>query len=1144
MEADSLQYQMSDTVIKTELNDDEEEETILPDFPTVTDYVKMEIKSEAEELLDIEPSCVGMCKTDLDDDEEESETPVGDIKMEIKSETEELLEFVGMSETEFDDDKEEESKLKAKSESEGLLETKSPCLDESLKLYDIQRLRKYGDVSFVIKRIDALDVSLSYSKAVSSVENMLEQLHRNNIPTGIGIAFRIFNHTPSSCILILGILNHKCHFFGTDKMMASKDLHEQMSRAGIEYLLVSGHMTVGESFFERLDNFLIYNEEYKLFKLKPNCTDGPPMLARTLPDNMCYTITTTGTTGQPKVIHVPYECISPNIVGLSEKLNVSMADIIYLGTPCTFDPFVVELFLAMQNGAAVLICHHTMRESPSKVLNALFPTSVTPAGITVLQMTPSLFRQFGTSAIRNRILNSSSTLRVLLLGGEPFPNCDELVTWMDPRVLLQKRVCNIYGITEISCWSLLHIVRTLQGSHIPLGQPIDDHTVVKMQRLKHLNTAELLLGSASRRTYIPELDDRMQGKLLKGMVFRATGDLVCRTEGNSIIYQDRSNDVVKRAGARISLGLITRKIERCLPSGELVTCLWQEQFQKLICCIRTLELKTKVQQRAQTFDILSKLSNCEQPDRFIYLQHFPCNSHGKLDKELLLKECTPLAEPAQEILKSFLHDRLEWLGEPSKPSSKSGKRQRLEKQKQLLNHPQGYELSFRQAGGTSFHAITLCREIGLRMCIDDEQRHLFEILLDENVPLKAVFQFLDTAKLVANNTKLKPLEPPLENAPGNAESSGSSNRCGLVIKRIEQPVNIHFQLHWKVNFNKCIDSPVAEYEGRYVCVGAHSKLLRTLDPRSGLELSAVKLPDRIECKVTFLSLELAVVGCYDGGLYAFNPLTGDIAWHVSIGGMIKAQPLLSADASRIVVCSYAEDYNVICISSTTQEVLWCLKVGEKPIFASPIELPYAQSVIISALDGRYTRVSLADGSVQWAQKCKEPIFSTPAMLDSNVFLIAEVAGEVHACHTGNGRILATFKADGNIFSSLVVKSPPTYMGQSFVVFGCIDRHVYCLRTKTTQPLLGQLSVTVSFDLHWKIDVGAPIYTTPTLINIQPSLIWSSTTDGRVQLMNFNNGEIRWSDKLPGEIFSTSCYIERLKRVYVGCRNNYLYCMGV
>ncbi|BFF95068.1 beta-alanine-activating enzyme [Drosophila madeirensis] len=1007
------------------------------------------------------------------------------------------------------------------------------CVEEAKKLYDISRLRAFGSVPFFIKRLELKDFPLSYHKALCLVERLLAWLRRNKVPNGIGIGFRIAQNMPSSCLLILAILNHKCHFFATDKMLLSKALHGQMCAAGVDYLVVCGHMSVGVIYFERIDIFLVYNEEYKLFKLKHTPDDPPAQARKPLPANMCYTITTTGTTGTPKLIHVPYECIAPNVLALSQKLNVSMADIIYLGTPSTFDPFVVELFLALQTGASLLISHQTMREAPSKVLNALFPSSMSAPGITILQMTPSLFRQFGATAIRERILTNASTLRVLLLGGEQFPSSAELITWMDPSVLLQKHICNIYGITEVSCWSLMHIIHSLQ-MQMPLGTPIDDETVVRVQYQsdRNMQHGELFIGSATRRCYIPEIDDVEGAKDDSDICFRSTGDLVIRLEDESICYGERANDVVKRAGNRISLGLITRKIEKCLPSGELATCLWLEQLQKLICCIRTLEIKTKVQQRAQTFDILSKLLNAEQPDRFVYLQHFPCNVHGKLDKELLLKECIPLAQPAQEILKSFLQDRLECV---DASSEKATKKARLEG-----SQPCGYELSFRQAGGTSFHAITICREIGLQMCIDDEQRHVFEMLLDENVPLRTVLRFLDTAKLVANNTKLKPIEPQGNKTATGA--SGSSGTCGLTIARFEQP-EIRFQIYWKVNFGKCIDSPVTQYEGRYVCVGSHSHILRTLDPQTGIEQSSLQLPDRIECKVTFLSEQLAMVGCYDGCLYGFNPLTGDIVWRVEIGGMIKAQPFLTADGSRIVVCSYAEDYNVFCLSAERQEVLWCLRIGEKPIFASPLELPNEQSLIICNLNGDYARVALTDGSVEWSNKCRGPLFATPVLLDSkpNHFLCAEVAGRILACHVGNGMIMATYTAEGNVFSSLVVKKPPTQMGYSFVIFGCMNHHVYCLRCNT-----GSGRKPVSFELNWKVDTGAPVYATPTLLIIQllGYLVWSCSTDGRVILMNFHNGQIRWSTKLPGEIFSTSCCIESLRRVYVGCRDNFLYSLGI
>ncbi|KAH8395628.1 hypothetical protein KR222_004091, partial [Zaprionus bogoriensis] len=1021
------------------------------------------------------------------------------------------------------------------------------------KLYDMERLREFGDVPFVIKRMEPKDLTITYSNTVATVEAVLERLRSNHVPNGIGIAFRIGNHTPSSCILKLAILNHRCHFYCNDKMLLSKALHAQMCRAGVDYLIVNGYMPVGADYFACLDSFLVYNEEYKLFKLKHSPKDPPPDAKAPLPPNMCYTISTTGTTGHPKLIHVPYECIAPNIVALSQKLNISMADIIYLGTPCTFDPSVVELFLALQNGAAVLISHYTMRESPKRVLNALFPSNVATSGITVLQMTPSLFRQFGANAIRERILNSASTLRVLLLGGEMFPSNVELATWMEPEVLLQKHICNIYGITEISCWSTMHVLKSLH-SRVPLGTPIDDQTVLAIhyQDEQKTDCGELWVGSGTRRCYIPEIDDVAEKDYT--ICYRATGDLVRRIDDSTIVYEERANDVVKRAGNRISLGLITRKIEKCLHSSELATCLWLEELQKLICCIRCHEPKTKVQQRAQTFDILSKLALAEQPDRFVYLQHFPCDAHGKLDKRLLLKECTLLAQPAQDILKSFLHDRLECV---DTLNERLAKKQKVDYASSLSN-PCGYDLSFRQAGGTSFHAITLCREIGLQMCIDDEQRHLFELLLDENVPLRVVLSFLDTAKLVAHNTKLKPVEPPMGGATAAAvklpapcssntgssidnssSCSSSASSSGLVITRVEQQA-FHAQILWKANFIKCVDSPVAQFQGRYVAVGSHSKLLRTLNAVTGKELCSLKLPERIECKVTFLSEQLAVVGCCDGSLYGFNPLTGEMQWNMEIGGMIKSQPFLSSDGARLVICSYAEDYNVMCLSAERQQVLWCMRIGKKAIFATPLEVPRQQAVIICTLDGGYTRVSLFDGSVQWAQKCKHPFFASPVLLDCSTFACAEVNGQVHACNVNSGKILATFAAEGNIFSSLIVKSPPTHMGQIFVLFGCIDNHVYCVRCKTT----GGRSA--SFELHWKLDIGGSVYATPTIITVEPNgnLVFCCSTDGRVVLANLGNGQMQWSDKLPGEIFSSPCYIASLRRIYVGCRDNYLYCLGI
>ncbi|XP_030380537.1 beta-alanine-activating enzyme isoform X2 [Scaptodrosophila lebanonensis] len=908
-------------------------------------------------------------------------------------------------------------------------------------------------------------------------------------------------------------------------MILSKKLKVQLCRAGIDFLIVCGHMIMGSEYFELKDTFLILNEEYKLFKLKRGDAEDQNLIS--LPANMCYTITTTGTTNEPKLIHVPYDCIAPNILALSKKLNVSMADIIYLGTPCTFDPFVVEFFLALQNGAAVFLSPYSMRESPTRLLEALLPLNVTAPGITILQATPSLFRMFGAAAIRDRILNTGTTLRVLLLGGEPFPCYEELKNWMDSKVVAQKLVCNIYGITEISCWSNLHILQSLEA-RVPLGLPIDSDTVLRIvdkqgRELQGECSGELMIGSSTRRCYIPETDGQDKADC-STCCFRATGDYVHRYDDGSICYEDRTNDVVKRIGKRISLGLISRKIQKYLDHQDLAVCLWQQDLQKLICCIRTGELKTKLQQRVQTHNILSKLMASEQPDRFVYVQQFPCNTHGKLDRKALLNECVPLMQPAQKILKSFLHDTLKYMG-----PTKGGKHP---KHKKREPPHLGYDISFRQAGGTSFHAVTLSREIGLQMCVDDEQRHLFEQLLDDSVSIREVLCFLDKVKIVSHHTKLKPIE--------SESTTGSSCSNKLSITRMESSA-FNLKVQWKVNFKKCVDSAVAQWDDRYICVGAHSKLLCTLDALSGAVISSIRLPDRIECKVRFVNEHLAMVGCYDGYIYGFQPLTGEFLWSVEIGGMIKAQPLLTADKTRIVVCSYANDYNVMCLSADRQCFLWCLRIGEKPIIAAPLELPLKKSLIICTLDGTYACIASENGKVQWKEKCKEPFFATPVLLEDcpNIFLCAEVAGRVHACDTNSGKILASYSAGGNIFSSLLVKAPATHLDHAFVLFGCIDQFLYCLecKTHTSDPA-------VEFGLRWKLDVGAAIYGTPTLLTLQPLcfLVCCCATDGRIVLANLSTGQVQYSEKLPGQIFSTPCHIEGQQWIYVGCRDNFLYCL--
>lgn len=64
-------------------------------------------------------------------------------------------------------------------------------------------------------------------------------------------------------------------------------------------------------------------------------------------------------------------------------------------------------------------------------------------------MTPSFFRQI--NAYCNML-----QLNTLILGGEKFPNLSNLT--IQQMIKQNKRVVNIYGLTEMSCWASYYIL--------------------------------------------------------------------------------------------------------------------------------------------------------------------------------------------------------------------------------------------------------------------------------------------------------------------------------------------------------------------------------------------------------------------------------------------------------------------------------------------------------------------------------------------------------------------------------------------------------------------------------------------------------------------------------------------------------------
>ncbi|XP_013116869.2 beta-alanine-activating enzyme isoform X1 [Stomoxys calcitrans] len=972
--------------------------------------------------------------------------------------------------------------------------------------YSVKRLSKlYPNNPFIWEFETNPDLTrqiYKYDQIIREVMVCLDIFRREKIKSFTGISLDVRGHSARSCILLLSILNHGCHFYCID-FKTTNNISQKLKDSGAEYV-ISKHIQNMDEICTTYATFKVLNHTYFIGTLPTSQT------SITSKRNICYTICTSGSTGEPKMIHVPYECIYPNIKSLCSLLKINEQDVIFLGSPPTFDPFVVEFFMALEMGSSLVVATNTAIRFTNSVQLL--------ENITILQTTPSLFRLLGIQTIRDFVFQTTSSLRCLLLGGEKFPSPQEIQSWLPENFQHDsKRIFNIYGITEYSCWATIHEYQPTVSSkyienRIPLGTPLDEATILHInndeggdkESLNGVCKGELLIGSSIRRCFIPQCDKDNDNDANE-IIFRKTGDLVERDEGGQLFYIGRINNCIKRLGKRICLDSLASKIENL--SKTQAICLWDEHHTKLIFCLHCDKEDKGNQSDTQNL-FKTHLEDFEQPDQIEYVEHMPLNQHGKVDNKKLLSKI--LENPANykktplSVFQNFLEQVMGFQQAPVTTTQINEEATNAKRIKRNL------DVGFLQAGGTSFQALSLATEIGELMYRPEEQRQFLEMLLSSEVSLIDVMEFLENAKPNEQTTREYKID---------LQSLTSLN------------ADYKIKFLWRSDLKKCVDASPTIFENEYVAVGSHSHILKTLNTTTGSEITHLELSDRIECPVVFVSSNMALVGCYDGLLYGFNFNTSEILWQISVNGMIKAKPVIMD--GRIILGSYGEDYNVYAFDLRSLNCLWKLKLGSKGIFSSPLWLSDTL-VLFCSLDGSYASIDIANGSIKWKKKLDSPIFSTPALVKNPRIevVLAEVRGRVIICSAENGKEITHFQADGNIFSSITLLQKDS-LQSTFILFGCHDGNLYCLKYDAPQSQIL---------LHWKFALNSAVYSTPALA-FDKSIVVACSIKGQLVLVDTSQGQIKGSYDFKAEIFSSPC-VSDSNCIYVGARDNFLYALQV
>ncbi|MDC7335362.1 amino acid adenylation domain-containing protein [Streptomyces lydicus] len=282
-------------------------------------------------------------------------------------------------------------------------------------------------------------------------------------------------------------------------------------------------------------------------RLLPDAVPAPVPAAEPAPDAAAFIMFTSGSTGRPKGVALAHRGIA-ELVTDPGYLTLTSRDRVLFHSPMTFDASTFEVWAALANGAAVVVC---TVERPS------FEDLAQQAerhGVTVAFFTTALFHQLAVR--RSRIF---APLRTVVVGGEALAahHAGEVL-----RAFPWLELVNGYGPTETTTFATAHRVTPADcAGQVPIGRPIagatahvldeDGRPVPDGERGElWVGGSRLALGYAGR----PELTaERFTTHPAWGRLYR-TGDVVSRRPDGILDFHGRTDDQVKVRGFRIEPG--------------------------------------------------------------------------------------------------------------------------------------------------------------------------------------------------------------------------------------------------------------------------------------------------------------------------------------------------------------------------------------------------------------------------------------------------------------------------------------------------------------------------------------------------------------------------------------------------------------
>jgi amino acid adenylation domain-containing protein len=423
--------------------------------------------------------------------------------------------------------------------------------------------------------------------------------------------------------------------------------------------------------------------------------------------DLAYGVTTSGTTGLPKVALVEQQGFVNHCYGMMDELALTQSDVVAQTAPLSFDIAVWQYLTPLLAGATVAIVPDEVAANPVALMR-----HVSRLRVTILQSVPSLLRAVLDMHTRDDL---PATLRWIIATGEALPVA-LASDWLGR--FPERPLLNLYGPAECSDDTTSHVVRSQPAPNeltIPIGRPMPNITVhVLNEQLLPVPIGvlgEICLGGVGvGRGYCndPERTAAAYVRLPDDSTRRVyrTGDIGRFRSDGVLEYSGRLDFQLKIRGLRIEAGEVETAIDlHDEVTASVVVGHGEGEERTLVAYVVPVGAPPRAE--ALRTHLAARLPAYMIPTLFVFVDQLPLTANGKVDRRALPDPVRPTG--------AFVPGETE----PSTRESTATEQRLITLWREILHTDRlALDDNFFDAGGTSIMAAVLFWKMARDLNID------------------------------------------------------------------------------------------------------------------------------------------------------------------------------------------------------------------------------------------------------------------------------------------------------------------------------------------------------------------------------------------------------------------------------------------